>query len=67
METHQKKLDIRLTHNLDSTGHVISILHDGQSCSIETAYQPILAVTGPGRALCAIRQGGGCIVLHGVL
>jgi hypothetical protein len=36
---------IRSTHNLDSTGHVISILHDGRSCNIETTYQPILAVT----------------------
>jgi len=36
-----------LTHNLDSTGHVISKLHDGRSCNIETIYQPILAVTDP--------------------
>ena len=27
--------------------HVISKLHDGQSCKIETTYQPILAVTDP--------------------
>ncbi len=32
-------------HNLDSTGHVISKLHYGQSCNIKTIYQPILAVT----------------------
>ncbi len=43
--TPPKKLYIWSTHNLDSTGHVISILHDGQSCNIDTTYQPILAVT----------------------
>ncbi len=41
---HTKKPS-HLTHNLDSTGHVISKLHDGRSCNIETIYQPILAVT----------------------
>jgi len=41
------KKAVHSTHNLDSTGHVILILHDGQSCNIniETTYQPILAVT----------------------
>ena len=34
---HTKKA-VHLTHNLDSTGHVISILHDGQSCNIETTW-----------------------------
>ena len=41
------KKAVHLTHNLDSTGHVILILHDGRSCNIniKTTYQPILAVT----------------------
>ena len=41
------EIKTNLTHKVDSTGHVISILHDGRSCNIETTYQPILAVTDP--------------------
>ena len=41
------EIKTNLTHNVDSTGHVISILHDGWSCNIKTTYQPILAVTDP--------------------
>ena len=46
-EWNPHKKAVHLTHNLDSTGHVISILDGGQSCNIEIIYQPILAVTDP--------------------
>ena len=46
-ERKSPKKAVHSTHNLDSTDHVISILHDGRSRNIETTYQPILAVTDP--------------------